>query len=141
MAEIGPGATARAARFAARLRGERLPDFEAFLRGADWRGADARAHRDLAAIASLLAARPAIDAEVNGEVLARLAAAVGEDLFDSICEADMAWFESHSSPRIPDLHDLAAHGEGVLARAATSADCARLAQMAADIMQRQGAVA
>ena len=136
-----PGSTGRAARFAARFRGERLPDFEAFVRGADWRSADAHSHRDLAAIASLLALRPVIDAEVNGEVLARLAAAVGEECFDSICEANMSWFAGQPARGIPDPRDLAAYGEDLIDRAATSADCARLAEMAADILRREGAVA
>ena len=130
MAETASRRTTRGERFAARLRGEELPDFAAVMRGRSV-GSD----RDgLAEIVALLAARPAIDAMVNGAQLARLADAVGEERFDLICAADVAWLD-HSEARAPAVSELAERGGQLLDRAATSAQVARLVDLAADIQR------
>ena len=130
MAETAPRRTTRGERFAARLRGEELPEFAAVMRGRRVGGE----REGLAEIAALLAARPAIDAMVNGAQLARLAEAVGEERFDLICVADVAWYDQ-SEARAPPVNELAQRGGQLLDRAATSAQLARLVELAVEIQR------
>ena len=130
MAETAPRRTTRAERFAARLRGDELPDFAAVMRGRKVGGE----REGLAEIVALLAARPAIDALVNGAQLARLADAVGEEQFDLVCAADVSWFDD-GGMRTPAVSELAQRGGQLLDRAATSAQLARLVELAADIQR------
>ncbi len=79
----------RGARFAGRLRGDPVPRFSDLAKLPDWLDAPAEARERIAALAGLLRYRRAIDAELSGPRLARLAAAVGEELLDAACGVEI----------------------------------------------------
>ena len=121
----------RAERFAKRLRGEKLPVFRELASPPGWQGCEGAARRTLAAIMALLAARPAIDGELSGPRLAELAAAVGEDRFDRLCDIDAALLALPDTPMsLPSPRDLARRGEELLLAAENRADIARMAELA-----------
>ena len=124
-------ALSRAERFAKRLRKERLPTFAELGNPPAWVRLVDEDRGALAAIMALLAARPAIDAELSGPSLAELAATVGEDRFDLVCEVDPALLALPDTPMsLPFPHDLVRRGEELLQAAQERSDLAGMAQIA-----------
>ncbi|PVX28369.1 hypothetical protein [Sphingomonas pokkalii] len=77
----------RGARFARRAQGRPAVRFGDLAKLPAWLDVPVERRSRIAAAAGLLRYRPAIDAEISGPRLAALAAAVGEALFDAVCEA------------------------------------------------------
>lgn len=126
----------RAARFAARLKGLPEPTFADLMRRANLEKA-AQANRELVAqVLVLLNARHAIDAELSGRRLSVLAARIGEDLFDRVCECDLpdALLQSarHDLPR-PDM--LTAEGDALMEAAGQDPRLSNLAAIAIALVQ------
>ncbi|WP_157084655.1 hypothetical protein [Sphingomonas pituitosa] len=78
----------RGARFARRASGQPGVRFGDLAKLPDWLDATDEQRARIAAAAGLLRHRRAIDAELSGLRLAALAGAVGEPLFDAVCEAE-----------------------------------------------------
>ncbi len=129
------GLPARAQRFAARLRGESLPTFNDLASPPDWSVAEQERHSELVTIVGLLHARPAIDAELNGGRLGALAAFVGEDLFDVVCDADIGQLRAEFlTDDLPTPVELLEQGEELVERARRHREFAPLAELAAEIL-------
>lgn len=79
----------RGARFTRRASGQPAVQFGDLAKLPDWLDASEEQRARIAAAAGLLRHRRAIDAELSGPRLATLAAAVGEPLFDALCDADV----------------------------------------------------
>ncbi|MHA6316168.1 hypothetical protein ACXYN8_00705 [Altererythrobacter sp. CAU 1778] len=116
------------------MRGEIVPGFADVVRPPAWQTCSGELRVQLARVLALLAARKAIDAELHGPSLARLAACVGEDAFDRVCDAQIDELALPDVPAsLPLPAELAARGEILLAAAARSAKLAPLAAIAHDI--------
>jgi hypothetical protein len=142
MTEAAPAYTARALRFARRLRGERDPTFtEAMRQAAVTRHADENGESLLLALA-LLAARPALDSELSGARLAAIAALVGDDLLDAVREADLAGIAPDTfDTGLPPPSALARRGELLLSKVSASPDLAALAEIAVSLLRTSKAMA
>lgn len=79
----------RGARFARRLAGVPAPRFSDLPHLPDWLAESAETRERVATLTGLLRYRRAIDAELSGPRLARLAAIVGENLLDAACEVEI----------------------------------------------------
>lgn len=112
LAELVPDS--RGARFARRMAGTPGPSFADLAKLPDWLAADPEARRRTAALAALLRYRKAIDAELSGPRLAMIAEAVGEELLDAACEAELPAGFADDAP-LPPPAQLLAEGEALLA--------------------------
>ncbi|MBO9623390.1 MAG: hypothetical protein J7500_11835 [Sphingomonas sp.] len=101
----------RGERFARRVAGEAGPSFADLAKLPDWLWAGPEQRRRIAALAALLKYRAAIDAELSGPRLARLAETVGEDLLDAACAAEPP---EESATTLPPPEQLLAAGESLL---------------------------
>ncbi len=81
----------RGARFARRCAGRSPARFDTTVQLPDWLLADGAMQERVAILAALLHHRRAIDAELSGPRLARLAQAAGEPLFDAACEVEVGF--------------------------------------------------
>lgn len=79
----------RGRRFARRRAGEPAPRFADLAAVPDWITLPSAMQQDVAVAAALIAARPAIDREIDGARLAALAAVAGEALFDRVCSENL----------------------------------------------------
>ncbi len=132
---LSEGLPARAQRFAARLRGESLPTFSDLVDPPDWSVAEQERHSELVVTIGLLHARPAIDAELNGARLAALAAFVGEDRFDAICDADTDQLRAEFlTDDLPTPVELVEQGEALVERIQRHREFAPLAELAAEVL-------
>jgi hypothetical protein len=134
--------TPRAQRFANRLRGEPEQTFAAQMRAMNAARHAAALGDPLKMTLALLAARPALDRELNGARLQALAAVVGDDLLDAVREAEL----DAISPKVfetvlPPAATLVRRAERLLARAGTSPEIAALADLAAALVRRTGVTA
>ena len=121
----------RAKRFGRHLRGEYVPGFADLADPPGWTRLDDDERSELAALMALLVARPAIDAELGGARLGELAAAVGEDRFDRVCDAEMDGICLSVLPvALPRAEDLERRGSELLDAARQRPDLARVAVMA-----------
>ncbi len=128
--------TPRAQRFAARLKGLPEASFAGLMRKARFENA-AQANRQLVAeVLALLDVRAVIDVELSGKRLSGLAARIGEDLFDRVCECELpdALLSSIHSP-LPKPGDIAAMGEKLLARSDDDPRLSNLAAIALSLVQ------
>jgi hypothetical protein len=80
----------RSARFVRRANRQAEPSFTDMAMVPDWLMLPPLRQDRVARLAGLVQHRAAIDHELSGPRLAMLAAAVGEDLFDAACAADLA---------------------------------------------------
>jgi hypothetical protein len=142
MTEAAPAISARALRFARRLRGEGDLTFaEAIRQAAATRYADENGE-SLSHALALLAARPALDSELNGARLAAIAALVGDDLLDAIHEVDLAGIAPDAFDNVlPQPSALARRGELLLSKVSTSPDLAALAEIAVGLLRTSKAMA
>jgi hypothetical protein len=142
MTEAAPAFSARALRFARRLRGE--PDLtfaQALRQAAAARHADENGERLSHALA-LLAARPALDGELSGARLAAIAALVGDDLLDAVREADLAGIAPDTFDTVlPPPSALARRGDVLLSKVSASPDLAALAEIAVTLLRSSKAMA
>jgi len=102
----------RGARFARRASGQPAVRFGDLAKLPDWLDAPEEQRVRIAAAAGLLRHRRAIDAELSGPRLAALAAAVGEPLFDAVCEADVP--EIAGAEKLPPPERVLASGTQLL---------------------------
>ncbi len=102
----------RGARFARRASGLPAVRFGDLPKLPDWLDASEEQRKRIAAVAGLLRHRRAIDAELSGPRLAALAAAVGEPLFDAVCEAEVP--EMAGAEKLPPPERVLAAGEQLL---------------------------
>ncbi|WP_139810006.1 hypothetical protein [Sphingomonas azotifigens] len=102
----------RGARFARRARGQSVVCFGDLAKLPDWLDAPEAQRARIAAAAGLLRHRRAIDAELSGPRLAALAAAVGEPLFDTVCEAEVP--EMVGAEKLPPPERVLAAGRQLL---------------------------
>lgn len=102
----------RGARFARRASGQPAMGFGDLAKLPDWLDAPDGQRARIAAAAGLLRHRRAIDAELSGPRLAALAAAVGEPLFDAVCEAEVP--EMAGAEKLPPPERVLAAGAQLL---------------------------
>ncbi|HVJ01096.1 MAG TPA: hypothetical protein VM662_02880 [Sphingomonas sp.] len=102
----------RGARFARRVAGEAGPSFADLAKLPDWLSVAPERFRQIAALAALLKYRAAIDAELSGPRLARVAEAVGENLLDAACAAEPSG--EYRATTLPPPERLLAEGEALL---------------------------
>ncbi|GAA0745340.1 hypothetical protein CA233_20865 [Sphingomonas sp. ABOLD] len=102
----------RGARFARRASGQPPVSFGDLAKLPDWLDAPEAQRARIAAAAGLLRLRRAIDTELSGPRLAALAAAVGEPLFDAVCEAEVP--EIVSAEKLPSPERVLAVGTQLL---------------------------
>lgn len=132
---LGGGKMSRAQRFALRLEGRDVPSFDLIAAPPAWRVAESAERAELTMVAALLHARPAIDRELHGPALARLAAAVGEARFDAVCAADTDGLpQAAGGEALPQPGDLAQRGGALLQRAVAEPAYAALASVAAELL-------
>jgi hypothetical protein len=102
----------RGARFARRMGGVPAPRFSDMAHVPDWLDEPPEVRTRIAALATLLKHRAALDGELSGPRLAMIAATVGEDLLDAACEAP-AFFNGSARP-LPRPERIVSEGEKLL---------------------------
>lgn len=102
----------RGLRFARRMSGAAAPSYADLASVPDWLDAPEPVRVRIATLAALLHHRHALDAELSGNRLARIAAAVGEDLLDAACEVPAP--ESANDRPLPRPERLAEEGRELL---------------------------
>lgn len=124
----------RAARFARRFAGTADPAFADCQRLRQIARIVEARREVIAELVALLDARPAIDAELNGNRLGALASRVGEAQFDHVCDAVIAPpLYDRGRAALPDPHMLRSLGEALLQSVQHSADALKLARIAVEI--------
>lgn len=132
---LGCDGLSRAERFRLRLEGGEVPSFDLIAAPPAWRVADEDGRRELALVAALLHYRETIDAELHGPALARLAALVGEELFDAVCEAELGGLpQADDAGGLPAADELERIGYQLLELAAREPSYAVLATSAAELI-------
>lgn len=131
---LGCDGLSRGQRFALRIEGREAPGFDLIAAPPAWRVAEVGQRRELALLTALLHHRPAIDAELHGPALARLAALVGEARFDAVCEAALDGLPLATARALPPPGDLESMGSELLHRAASEPPFAALSGRAAELL-------
>jgi hypothetical protein len=110
--------TARGIQFRQALNEEPIDyiNFDDVVSIPDWLAWTQTERDRLAIVVAILLNRPAIDQELSGAKLAALALAVGQDLFDELCNssADHMLDWQDKSHRLPRPEDLRSIGEGLM---------------------------
>ncbi|MEM7701892.1 MAG: hypothetical protein AAF251_08150 [Pseudomonadota bacterium] len=128
--------TRRAMRFGRRLAGEREPTFADLMRQRKTARVVNEDGENLAMVLALLQAKPALDRELDGARLTRLAEAIGEDLLDALRDIDLATLPQQALVNIlPQASELRVTGQRLLNIATDTSDLAALTQRAAAIVQ------
>lgn len=136
MTEAAGDCSARASRFARRLRGERDLTFAEHQRHAAASRHAAENGENLLLVLALLAARPALDRELSGARLAAIASQIGDDLLDAVRDADLdAIAPEVFDDALPPLPALARRGDRLLSQVAANPDLAALAELAASLVR------
>ncbi len=90
---------------------------------------------------ALLDAKPALDTELCGRKLGALADVVGEELFDRICDMDLADCAPSASERhLPQPGLLRPEGETLLAATGSDPRLAKLAEIAIALIDGKGEI-
>ena len=125
----------RALRFERAIRGERSPGFTQLIRQQRIDSAIGASRDRIAPVVALLVAKRALDAELNGERLIALSQAIGEDLFDRICEAPPPAPDADlPDTSLPAPPDLSTRGEALLQRAGENAAIANAVELAKELL-------
>lgn len=123
--------SARALRFASRLRGDHEPTFAELTRQTQADRSAAENGTRVAMALSLLQAKPALDRELSGARLQAFADLIGDDLLDALREADVTAVAADILvPNLPPPAALAPQGEYLLANVGKDARIADLARIA-----------
>lgn len=131
---IATAVVGRGERFAARSGGTPLPQFADELRQRRWTRAAQLCGPNWPIVIGILTSRPAIDEELSGAALAELASAIGEPLFDAICDADITDIAVVRDAPTPSLAVAAIRGEQALAKRGALNEA--LLDRAAEIVER-----
>lgn len=136
MTEAAGDCSARASRFARRLRGERDLTFAEHQRHAAASRHATENGESLLFVLALLAARPALDRELSGARLAAIAALIGDDLLDAVRDADLSAIAPEVfDDALPPPLALARHGDRLLSQVAVNPDLAALADIAVTLVR------
>lgn len=125
----------RGARFARRVAGEAGPSFADLAKLPDWLSAAPEQRGRIAALAGLLKYRAAIDAELSGPRLARVAEVVGEDLLDAACAAETSG--EYRATALPPPERLLAEGKALLEAGLPACFAARFPRACDDAAARE----
>ena len=130
-----PQHSKRALRFERRLRGERELQFADLMQQRKAANCARTNGERFFMVLALLDAKQALDRELSGAVLQKLACTIGEELLDAALELDVSDLpvELTDAP-LPSASDLLDCGERLLARMKEEPQIAHLSQRAEDIL-------
>lgn len=112
-----------------------MPTFAQEMRQSKIDAVTAANRSKVAPVLSLLCAREAIDRELSGRKLSALAAAVGDETFDAVCDCQLPDVSlDFAIGNLPQPNSLASEGEALLTQVGTYPPLAALAQLASEIV-------